>query len=100
MLPRELVLPGSPKLWNSCYKFSPLIIYTGWFSFSSLYSGEKLPQDWAQIFVNSYGVHMYSSSVYARRKILRPKYYGKLWPAYLHLAINHCPLSYYSEKMF
>ena len=72
--------------------------YYGWFSFSTLYSTEKLAVEWERIFKDSYGVHMYSSSVHSKRRMLRPRYYGKEWPAYLYLAINHCPLAYYSEK--
>ena len=63
----------------------------------------KTKTDWYEIFEQSYGVHFYHSS--SRRHgpdtvIKRPKYYGAKKPAYLVLAIDHCPLAYWSKKEF
>ena len=59
----------------------------------------KTHDHWKEFFDGSATVHFYASSN-PSRKILRPNHYGKNVPAYLSLAIQHCPLSYYSEKMF
>lgn len=72
----------------------------GWFSCIALYAEHKSHADWEKVFKDSLGVHMYSSSVHAKKKIRRPRFYGKDVPAYLHLAMNHCPLAFYSENIF
>ena len=59
----------------------------------------KKAEVWDELFKDSYTVHFYASSS-PNNKILRPKFYGSDVPAYLHLGIQHCPLSFFSEKMF
>ena len=72
----------------------------GWFHYGRLYSELRTPDSWAEFFSRSYVVHMYNSSKNTARPILRPHYFGSEWPAYLYLALNMCPVSFYSEKKF
>jgi hypothetical protein len=72
----------------------------GLFHYGDLYNDLRSPREWLEFFSDSYVVHMYNSSKNTERPILRPKYFGKNWPAYLYLAANFCPVSFYSEKKF
>ena len=72
----------------------------GWFAYNTLYSDLKEDEDWAGRFRHSTAVHMYFSSKKASKRILRPRFYGAARPAYLYLAINNCPASYFSERDF
>ena len=74
----------------------------GWMQQEKLID-RKTKSDWYEIFDQSYAVHFYHSS--SRRHgpdkvIKRPKYYGAKRPAYLVLGLNHCPLAYWSKKVF
>ena len=72
----------------------------GVFESPLLYKAIKSDTEWRDFFKDSYTVHMYYSSKSSSRLILRPKYYGEKIPGYLHLALNYCSTSYYSEKTF
>ena len=72
----------------------------GWFAYNTLYSDMRSDEGWAEQFKHSTAVHMYFSSKRASKKILRPKFYGADRPAYLYLALNNCPASFYSERDF
>jgi len=63
----------------------------------------KTKSDWYKIFDQSYAVHFYHSSSRRHKPdkvIKRPKYYGAKKPAYLVLGLDHCPLAYWSKKVF
>ena len=69
-----------------------------WMFANSLF--DKLTgEEWDSLFKDTYAVHFYASSS-PTRKILRPKFYGKKVPAYSYLGVQHCPISFFSEKTF
>ena len=78
----------------------------GWLNQSKLYEPKRRTAEWREIFQHSYGVHFYhSSSQSAKAKggssaIRKPKFYGARKPAYLVLALDHCPVSYWSNDQF
>ena len=70
----------------------------GWRQQEKLYD-HKTRSDWYQIFQESYAVHFFQSSPKRHplnENIMRPKYYGARKPAYLVLALDHCPVAYWS----
>ena len=53
-----------------------------------------------ELFRHSSGVHFYHSSSQSGGKvdwIKRPRFYGARKPAYLVLALDHCPIAYWSK---
>ena len=56
--------------------------------------------EWRIRFQDSYSVHFYASSQPRNRKIMKLRHYGKEVPAYLHLGLDNCPLSFDSGKTF
>jgi len=53
------------------------------------------------MFKNSRTVHFYQTSSKNFDPVLRPEYYpGGKFPAYVPLAIEHCPLSFFSDEYF
>ena len=74
----------------------------GWRQHEQLYD-RKTKSDWYKIFKESYAVHFYHSSPKRdplNLNIMRPKYYGARKPAYLVLALDHCPVAYWSKEYF
>ena len=72
-----------------------------WFQSDDLYKAKRLERDWKELFGQSLMVHMYYSAHAAQNvKISKRRFYGKEIPAYLHLATNHCPISFDSVKLF
>ena len=74
----------------------------GWMQHESLLK-QKTRTDWYEILDQSYAVHFYHSSSLRHGNgniIKRPKYYGAKKPAYLVLALDHCPISYWSKTEF
>jgi len=75
----------------------------GWMNQSELFEPKKRKQDWYDSFKHSFAVHFYhssSQSVGSPRAIKKPKYYGARKPAYLVLALDHCPIAYWSNDVF
>ena len=75
----------------------------GWMNQANLYEPKQKKSEWYSHFKDSYAVHFYhssSQSVGSPRSIKQPKFYGARKPAYLVLALDHCPLSYWSKKLF
>lgn len=75
-----------------------------WLQKSLLWEG-RTKKDWDKMFDGSYSVHFYhgSSNLHTGEnswKIKRPQYYGARKPAYLSLALEHCPVSFYSQPAF
>ena len=56
--------------------------------------------DWEDFFKDSYTAHFYQSSSKTVVKVMKKKFYGSAFPAYLPLAMQHCPISFNSERMF
>ena len=52
------------------------------------------------IFKESHAVHFYQSSTEAKLKVMKKKFYGATFPAYLPLGMIFCPVSFESERMF
>jgi hypothetical protein len=72
-----------------------------WFEAGTLFEPRKSNEDWETLFKDSYTVHFYQSSWKNEEEILWPEFYPeKLYPAYLPLALKHCPLSLYSDDEF
>ena len=69
----------------------------GWMSQARL--KERRPRaDWYKFLSHSYGLHFYHSSSRAvTGDIRQPQHYGVGRPAYLVLALDHCPVSYWSK---
>ena len=81
--------------YNSFYPF-------GWMQHERLLD-RKTKQELYDILQQSYGVHFFHSSPKPRaadRSIMKPKYYGARKPAYLVLAVDHCPVAVWSKKFF
>lgn len=72
----------------------------GWFECNALYHHLKTNDEWAEIFKDSLGVHMYFGSEKSKVKIKQAKYYGIAKPAYAMLGPKNCPLSFESVKIF
>ena len=76
----------------------------GWMNQVTLYEPKRRKSEWMELFRQSYGVHFYHSSSQKSgplQNIKNPKYYGARRPAYLSLALDHCPVSYWSkDNMF
>jgi len=75
----------------------------GWMNQAELYEPKRKKQDWYDTFKNSFAVHFYhssSQSVGSPRAIKKPKFYGARKPAYLVLALDHCPVAYWSRDLF
>lgn len=75
-----------------------------WLQKNKLWEG-RTKKDWYSFLDESYAVHFYhgssiqgSNGEYSR--IMRPKYYGARKPVYLTLALDHCPVAYYSQLLF
>ena len=61
---------------------------------------KRTKSEWFTMFKHSFGVHFYHSSSQnsgPAQVVKSPKYYGARRPAYLVLALNHCPVSYWSK---
>lgn len=74
-----------------------------WMQSSQLYDPKRSRKEWYSQFTHSYAVHFYHSSSQSSsgpQTIRRPKYYGARKPAYLALALDHCPVSYRSRETF
>jgi len=75
----------------------------GWMRQSELWEPKRKRTDWYDLLQNSYAVHFYhssSQSVGSPKPINKPKYYGARKPAYLVLAMDHCPVAYWSKAIF
>lgn len=101
MMTRERFNPERCKGGISVLDYKSFFPY-GWRNQEQLMK-QKTKSDWYEIFSNSFAVHFYHSS--SRRHgpgavIKRPKYYGAKKPAYLVLAMAHCPLAYWSGETF
>lgn len=75
----------------------------GWMKQGELYEPKRKKVDWYEQFKNSYAVHFYhssSQSVGSPQAIKKPKFYGARKPAYLVLALDHCPVAYWSKNLF
>ena len=75
----------------------------GWMNQGELYEPKRKKAEWYDHLKNSYPVHFYhssSQSVGSPRAIRKPKFYGARKPAYLVLALDHCPVAYWSKDIF
>ena len=66
----------------------------------NLYEPKRRKSEWMELFRHSYGVHFYHSSSQNSgplQVIRNAKYYGARRPAYLSLALDNCPVSYWSK---
>ena len=76
----------------------------GWMNQGKLADPKRRAAEWYEMFSRSYAVHFYhsssQSSIANPRGIKRPRFYGARKPAYLVLAMDHCPLSYWSKDIF
>ena len=70
-----------------------------WMQQSKMSEG-RAKKEWQEAFSSSYAVHFFHSSSHSNQKIQRPKYYGARKPAYLTLALQHCPTAYWSRELF
>ncbi|XP_023323266.1 lactosylceramide 4-alpha-galactosyltransferase [Eurytemora carolleeae] len=75
-----------------------------WIQFGNLYDPKQTKKDWKNVFKNSYGVHFYHGSTKTKDgggyQIWKPSNYGARKPAYLALALEHCPVSFDSRTPF
>ena len=71
----------------------------GWLDATNLYD-KKTPAEWDKYFKDSHTAHYYQSSRAYETKIMGPKNYGSTIPSLLHLATQHCPMSFWSKKPF
>ena len=71
----------------------------GWMNQGLLRDPKRRKSEWYEMFQHSYGVHFYHSSSQSARvgDIRSPRHYGARRPAYLTLALDHCPFSYWSK---
>ena len=68
---------------------------------STLWSPRQTPKDWKKMFDGSKTVHFYQTSSKNDEKIFWPEAYkDKKYPAYVPLALEHCPMTYFSDDMF
>jgi len=75
----------------------------GWFHQVLLFDPKRSRKDWYEMFRNSLAVHFYHSSSQTTRgpiPIRRPKFYGARKPSYLVLALDNCPVSFWSSQLF
>jgi len=56
--------------------------------------------EWEEILKDSSVVHFYHSSSSGNIKVMKKKFYGRVYPAYVPVAMNNCPASFDSERMF
>jgi len=70
-----------------------------WMQQSKLTEG-RTKKDWEKMFERTYAVHFFHTSSHNHQKIKRPKFYGARKPAYLYLALQHCPISFWSAQDF
>jgi hypothetical protein len=56
--------------------------------------------EWTAEFEKSHTVHFYQSSSKGTLKVMKKKFYGNSYPAYVPLGMDHCPVSFNSERMF
>ena len=70
-----------------------------WMQQSKMSEG-RVKKEWQDAFSSSYAVHFFHSSSHSNQKIQRPKYYGARKPAYLTLALQHCPVAFWSKQLF
>jgi len=70
-----------------------------WMQQSKLTQG-RTKKEWEKMFERTYAVHFFHTSSHNHQKIKRPKFYGARKPAYLNLALQHCPTSYWSSPDF
>ena len=62
-----------------------------------LWNPRRRQSEWYSMLNESYGVHFYSSM--KNSEIVKfPEFYGDNIPAYLAIALDHCPVSYWSKN--
>jgi hypothetical protein len=72
-----------------------------WYEAARLWVDVKATQDWDELFEDSFAVHFYQSSWRTDQEIFWPDAYpNNLYPAYVPLALNNCPLSYFGDETF
>ena len=84
---------GTQKCSNKTMRFFNLIKI-----FQKLFWNPRRRQsEWYSMLNESYGVHFYSSM--KNSEIVKfPEFYGDNIPAYLAIALDHCPVSYWSKN--
>jgi len=70
-----------------------------WTNAVEMFNGRK-PEEWRRVFKDTFSIDFFASSLKAKLKIMRPKFYGAKVPAYAYIAPLHCPISFHSEKLF
>ena len=56
--------------------------------------------EWEEILKDSNAVHFYHSSSSGATRVMKKKFYGPVFPAYVPVGIRNCPASFDSEKLF